>query len=109
LADAHGVTLTRRAVAKGAVAEALQAIETAALSLEFRSKPLDAKTERLVLQKAKEELHKELNSCDAADASATMVLGTCLAAAMFRRYGPLTAVLFAVLQSCRTQNNRAAA
>ena len=74
------------------VAEALPAIETAAQSLEFRSKPLDAKAERVVLQKAKEEMRKELSSCGAADINAALVLGTCLAAAMFRRCNPSTFV-----------------
>jgi hypothetical protein len=74
-----------RAVAKGIAADALEAIESAAKCLEFLIKPLDAKAERVVLQKSKDELLGELKSCGPSDSGRTLILGTCLAAAMFTR------------------------
>jgi hypothetical protein len=65
----------------------LEAIESAAESLEFRVKPLDAKAERAMLQKAKEELQQQLSSCGAEDTDSTLVVGTQLAAALLRRSG----------------------
>ena len=74
-----------RAVAKGVAADALAAIEKAAKCLEFLCKPLEARAERAVLAKAKEELLGELKTCGASDISKTLVVGTCLAAAVLTR------------------------
>ena len=74
-----------RAVAKGGAADALEAIETAAQAMEFRCKPLDAKAERAVLQKAKDEMQQELSACGPSDANTALDIGTCLSAAVFRR------------------------
>ncbi len=55
--------------------------------MEFRCKPLDAKAERAVLQRAKDEMQQELSACCAGDANSALDIGTCLAAAIFRRCG----------------------
>jgi len=78
------VEAANKAVAKGVPSDCLEAIEVAAESLEFRVKPLDAKAERAMLQKAKEELQQQLSSCGAEDADSALVIGTQLAAAIFR-------------------------
>jgi hypothetical protein len=99
-------SLTRilRAIAKGVVADALQAIESAAQALEFRSRPLDAKAERVVLQRVKDEMHKELSLCDGSDINNALILGTCLAAAKFRRCG--SAHLFRFRRNCLYRRHR---
>jgi hypothetical protein len=81
----RAVTVPRRAVAKGAAGDALEAIEMAAQAMEFRCKPLDAKAERAVLQKAKDEMQQELSACGASDGNSALDIGTCLAAATFKR------------------------
>ncbi len=74
-----------RAVAKGIAADALAAIDVAAKSLEFLVKPLDAKAERVALQKSKDELLQELKLCGSSDTSKTLILGTCLAVVTYTR------------------------
>jgi hypothetical protein len=63
----------------------LAAIDAAAKSLEFLVKPLDAKAERVALQKSKDELIQELKLCGSSDTSKTLILGTCLAVATYTR------------------------
>jgi hypothetical protein len=61
----------------------------AAHAMEFRCKPLDAKAERAVLQRAKDEMQQELSACGASDANSALDIGTCLVAAIFRRCAQL--------------------